>query len=280
MTLSFDLEWTARGVDVLGLAWEDCLKCCAVERTPQTMQEFLDMLHKADRLAAHNGIDADLGQLEKEGIDTSKLLPKVFDTRVALHACYGHLAGTGSFDLRSMVLLLNGRQGKRFPLDFKQYESDLHKTCAMDAAAVSWCVPTLERLIAQYKLEKTVEIGLKCSDIFRRMREQGVRLDKKVLLRIHAERKAMVESNIGKYHLYEERGKKVIKRVPIWRSPKVLDLYQQRFGLRPTNLQRQTWLKLAANASLSSDAREFANTIVELSKGSNDAHWLGHATEG
>lgn len=278
MTISFDMEWTRESIDVLGLAWDEGLSCSAISRNEQTMQQFLSILHRADRIAAHNGIDADLGMLEREGFDVSKLLPKTFDTRVALHAVFGHLAGTGSYDLRSMVLLLNNRQGCRFPLDFKQYASDLHKTCAYDAAAVSWCVPTLDRLVRTHHLENTVDIGLKCSEIFRKMRERGVRLDKQVLEAIYKARKAKTEQVIEKYHLWEERGKKKIKKVPIWRSDKVLDICEQQFGFRPKDRQRKTWEKLA-NSALTPEAKEFVDAIIDLGKGANDAHWLGSAEE-
>ena len=280
MTVSFDMEWTKESIDVLGLAFGDGLHATATGRTPETMSQFLDVLHRADRIAGHNAIDADLGQLEKEGLDTSALLPKTFDTRVAFHAVNSHLAGTGSFGLRSIVLLLNGRQGQRFGLDWKQYESDLHRTCAYDAAAVSWVVPTLDRLIAAHRLENTVDIGLKCSDIFRRMRLQGVQLDKDVLRQIYDARKTNTGDLIEKHGLWEDRGTKRIRRVAIWRSPKVLDLFESRFGYRPANLQRSTWTKLLYSTHLSDDAHEFASAIVELGKGANDAHWLGKPTEG
>jgi DNA polymerase I-like protein with 3'-5' exonuclease and polymerase domains len=113
------------------------------------------------------------------------------------------------------------------------------------------------------------------------MREQGVQLDTAVLKQLYDDRKVKLANSIEKFGLWEERGKKVIRRVPIWRSPKVLDLFHSRFGYRPANLQRSTWNKLLATTSgLSDDAREFASAIVELGKGANDAHWLGKVTEG
>lgn len=280
MTISYDMEWTRDAIDVLGLSWDEGRKATATGRTPETMSQFLDILHKAERIAGHNAIDADLGQLEKEGFDISQLLGKTFDTRVAFHAVNGHLAGTGSFDLRSVVLLLGAKQGFRFPLDFKQYASDLHRTCAMDAAAVSWCVPTLDRLITQHKLESTVNIGLQCSDIFRRMARQGVRLDPKVLGQIHEERKNKATRLIEQYHLWEERGKKKIKRVPIWRSNKILEIFTREFGVSPKDRQRKTLEKFSLNASTPPRARELASVIIDLGKGANDAHWLGSAEEG
>jgi len=279
LIIGADLEWTKEAIDVLGLAWDNGLRATAIGREPGTLHSFLDTLRRADKVVGHNFLDADCRQLAKEDIDVSWLEPKVFDTRLAIHTTHGHLAGTGSYDLRSMVLLLNGRQGYRFPLDFKEYESDLYKTCAMDAAAGLWCYPTLQRLITSGHLENTLAIAHQCAPIFALMREQGIRLDGVVLEQIYTERKQSVKQNIEKYHLWEERGKKIIKRVPIWRSPKVLDLFERQFGIRPANLQRQTWLQLAAQQNLSEEAREFAKTIVELGRGANDAHWLGHAEE-
>ena len=280
MIVGSDLEWNGKEIDVLGLSWNNGLSATAVDRTSTTMGEYLAVLQRADTVVGQNFIDADCRALAKEGYDVTWLEPKVFDIRLAFHAVNGHLAGTGSFDLRSIVLLLNGKQGQRFPLDFKQYESDLHRTCAMDAAAALFCHTTLERQIKAHKLEETVAIAHKCAPIFARMREQGVRLDKDRLAAIYHAKKQQVEESIEKFGLYELRGKKVIKRVPIWRSPKVLDLFQQRFGIRPTNLQRPTWVKLSQRDDLPEDAKLFAETIIALGKGANDAHWLGHAEEG
>ena len=279
MTLSFDLEWNREGIiDVLGLAWNDGRSITATSRSDETLGQFLSKLNNAERLAAHNGIDADIMQLARNGVDTSMLLPKVFDTRLGFYACNGHLAGSGSFDLRSVMLLLGSRQSHRFPLEFKQYATDLHRTCALDAGAVSWAVPLLDSLIAYHKVEKTVEILHKCSPIFARMREQGVRLDKRVLEQIHGERKKKTEEIIERYSLWENRGVKKIRRVPIWRSDKVLDIFETNFGVRPKDRQRLTWTKLLP--SLTPEARAFAEAIIDLGQGANDAHWLGKAEEG
>jgi DNA polymerase I-like protein with 3'-5' exonuclease and polymerase domains len=279
MIIGADLEWTREAVDVLGLAWDEGRSATATGRTTVTLQHYLDILRRADRVVGHSFIDADCRQLAKEGIDVSWLEPKVQDTRLCLHATHGHLAGTGSYDLRSLVLLLNGRQGERFPLDFKQYESDLYATCALDAAAGLWCSVTLNRLITSHRLEGTVAIAHKVAPIFARMREQGVKLDRPVLDTIYMDRKAKLATRIEHYGLWEERGKKVITRVPIWRSKKVLDIFEQRFGIRPKNLQRATWKKLLTDPKVSAEGREFAHVIIELGQGANDAHWLGKARE-
>ena len=278
MIVASDMEWTRNKIDVLGLSWGDGEYATAVDRTDETMAQYLDVLRKADVVVGQNFIDADIQQLTREGLDVSQITPKVYDIRLAMHAAFGHLAGTGSYDLRSIVLLLNGRQGTRFPLDWKKYESDLHATCAVDAAAAGWCHPTLDRLVRTQHLEKTLQIAHECAPIFAKMRDQGVRLDMRVLEQIHAARKAKTEQIIEKYHLWENRGKKVIKRVPIWRSDKVLDICMDQFGFRPKDRQRKTWVKLAAGP-LSPDAREFVDAIIDLGKGANDAHWLGDAEE-
>jgi hypothetical protein len=111
------------------------------------------------------------------------------------------------------------------------------------------------------------------------MRDQGVRLDKQVLEQIYTARKTKTAEIIERYHLWEERGKKVIKRVPIWRSDKVLDVFEQQFGIRPKDRTRLTWQKLVGDPSLKADAKEFAEAIIDLGQGANDAHWLGKATE-
>lgn len=276
LTIAFDMEWNSARIDVLGLAQDT--RCTATECTPESLAQFLHVLTRADRLVGQNVIDADYRQLEKEGIKTDVFLAKTFDIRLAMHATHGHLAGTGSYDLRSILLLLGARQGERFPLDWKQYESDLYRTCAMDAASALWAVPTLDRLIQGQRVEPVIAISHRCAPIFALMKEQGVRLDTDVLNTIYTERKQRLEHAVERYGLWEKRGKKVIKRVPIWRSPKVLDLYEQKFGVRPKNLQRKTWEGLAKTGP-TTDAREFASVMVELGKGANDAHWLGHVEE-
>lgn len=279
MIISFDMEWTKDDkIDVLGLSWDEGRKATAVERSDQTMSQFLAVLAKAETIVGQNIIGADLRMLEKEGYDTSHLLPKCFDIRLGMHAVNGHLAGTGSYDLRSIVLLLNGRQGERFPLEWKQYESDLHRTCAYDAAACAWVYPTLKRQIAQNHLEETIAISHRCAPIFALMHLQGVRLDKQALDRIYSARKVKTAEIIEKYHLWEERGKKVIKKVPIWRSDKVLDICEAQFGFRPKDRQRGTWNKLA-QGQLSPEAKEFVDAVIDLGRGANDAHWLGKVTE-
>lgn len=279
MIIGSDLEWTREKIDVLGIAWDEGRKATATDRTPETLEQYLNVLRRAERVVGQNYLDADCRQFNKEGIDVSWLEPKVYDIRLAMHAVNGHLAGTGSYDLRSIALLLNGKQGHRFPLDWKQYESDLHRTCAMDSAAALWCYGTLDRLVKSYKLESTVEISHRCSPILARMREQGVRLDKKVLESIYKARKEKTEQIIERYHLWEERGKKVIKRVPIWRSDKVLDIFEKNFGIRPADRKRATWDKLSKSTNLAPDAKEFVDAIIDLGRGANDAHWLGDAEE-
>jgi DNA polymerase I-like protein with 3'-5' exonuclease and polymerase domains len=284
MIIGSDLEWAKDGnkykIDVLGIAWDEGRRTTAIDRNERTIAEYVSLLKKADTVVGQNFIDADCHQLRSEGIDVSWLEPKVADIRLMMHAVNGHLAGTGSYDLRSIVLLLNGRQGQRFPLDFKQYESDLHRTCAMDSAAALWCYPTLDRLVKQNKLEGTVKTLHRVSPIFALMKQQGVRLDTKVLEAIYKDRKKKTEETIEKYHLWEERGKKVIKRVPIWRSDKLLDVCEQNFGFRPADRKRATWLKLQNSGNLSQEAKEFVDAIIDLGKGANDAHWLGKAEEG
>lgn len=279
MIIGSDLEWSKHGIDVLGISWDEGKRTTAIDRNPQTLEQYLSVLRKAETVVGQNFLDADCSQLRKEGIDVSWLEPKVFDIRLAMHAVNGHLAGTGSYDLRSIVLLLNGRQGRRFPLDFKQYESDLHKTCAMDSAAALWVYPTLNRLVETYRVQGTLKTLHRVSPIFALMREQGVRLDVPILEAIYRDKKKQTEETIEKYHLWEERGKKVIKKVPIWRSNKILDICEQQFGFRPADRKRATWLKLQGNNSLSPLAKEFVDAIVDLGKGANDAHWLGTAEE-
>ena len=276
----FDTEWSKGRIDILGLAWAEGLKTTAVDRTDVTMAQCLDVLHRSDAVITQNGLDADCRQLASEDIDVSWLEPKIKDIRLMFYAVNSHLAGSGSLDLRSIMLLLPSKQGYRWNLEHKQYATDIYKTCAFDAGACSWAYPTLERLVKQHKLENTVDILHRVSPVFARMREQGVRLDSNVLEQIHHARKAKTELIVEKYRLWEERGKKVVRRYPTWRSDKVLDICQEQFGIKPKDRQRKTWEKLLGDLSLKQEAREFIEAIIDLGKGANDAHWLGKAEEG
>ena len=278
MIVGADHEWSFKGVDVLGLSWSDGRSATATGRTDESLQQHLDVLRRADVVVMQNGLDADVRQLASEGIEVSWLGPKIYDTRLAFYTINGHLAGSGSFDLRSIALLAGTRQGYRWPLEHKQYASDLFKTCAMDAACCSWLYPILKSQVDSLKLQPTLDILHRCAPIFSLMQCQGVRLDKRVLEQIHGERKKKTADIIERYHLWEERGKKVIKKVPIWRSDKVLDIFETNFGVRPKDRQRLTWTKLLP--SLTPEAREFAEAIIDLGQGANDSHWLGKAEEG
>ena len=280
MVISSDMEWTRDGfIDVLGIAWNDGTSATACDRNDVTFAEYLELLKRADAVIGQNFLSADCRMLAKAGVDVSWLEPKVKDIRLYMHAINGHLAGSGSYDLRSIVLLCGERQGQRFPLDFKKYESDLHATCAMDSAAAGYVFPTLQRLVTQYGLEKTVEIAHKVAPIFALMHEQGIRLDKKVLEQIHSDRQKKAVDIVERYHLWEERGKKKIKRVPIWRSNKILDIFKEQFGVKPVSRQRKVWEKLANDQTLSEEARTFASAILDLGKAANDATFVGKASE-
>lgn len=278
MIVGFDAEWTGGKIDVLGLAYDEGTKATATARDDMSMQQCLDVMKRADAVVMQNGLSADCRQLAKECIDVSWLEPKVIDTRLLMHAVNGHLAGSGSYDLRSLALLAGSRRGYRFPLEFKQYATDLHRTCAMDAAAALWVYPTLQRQVTSLKLEPTVDIAHRCERIFARMKEQGIRLDKKVLEKIHAAKQAKTEEIIERYHLWEERGKKVVKRVPIWRSEKILDICKEQFGFKPKDRKRATWQKLLGT-SLTPEAREFVEAIIELGQGANTSTFVGKAEE-
>ena len=279
MIVGTDTEWSRRGIDVLGLAWDRGNRCTAVDRNAQTLGQYLEVLRRADTVVGQSYLDSDIAQFRSEGVDIDWVEPKVADVRLMAHAVSGHLAGSGSLDLRSLVLMAGSQQGQRFPLDFKKYESDLHATCAMDSAAALFVFTSLERQVRAHNLEPVVDISHKCQPIFTRMKAQGVRLDRAVLERLHKARKEKTAQIIERYHLWEERGKKVIKRVPIWRSDKVLDIFEQQFGIRPKDRKRLTWEKLLGDPLLKPEAREFAEAIISLGKGANDAHWLGNAEE-
>ena len=279
LVVGLDLEYGRKGIDTLGLAWDGGKVATATNKDDVSMQQFLSVLHKADILVGQNVIDADMVQLAKACVDVSALLPKIRDIRLMMHAVNAHLAGTGSLDLRSILLLVGGRQGYRFPLDWKDYSGDIHKTCAFDASAALFAYTILERQVANAGLQATVDIAHKCQPIFTAMHAQGVRLDTNVLKQIHEARKSKTIEIVERYHLWEERGVKKIKKVPIWRSNKILDIFQQQFGIKPKDRKRVTWVKLVGDPKLSPEAKEFAEAIIDLGKGANDAHWLGKAEE-
>ena len=279
LVIGSDLEWSRSGIDVLGLAWDGGKVATATNKDVVSMTQYLSVLHKADIIVGQNFLSADIPSLAKEGIDVSLLTPKVRDIRLLFHALHAHLAGSGSFDLRSIVLLVGAKQGYRFPLDFKQYATDIHKTCAMDSAAALFAYTILERQVTNAGLQATVDISHRCAPVFELMHQRGVRLDTAVLVQIHEARKSKTIEIVEKYHLWEERGVKKIKRVPIWRSNKILDIFQQQFGIRPKDRKRVTWVKLAGDPKLSPEAKEFAEAIIDLGKGANDATFVGKAEE-
>ena len=280
MIIAADHEWDRNGhIDILGLAWDQGKSMTAVDRTPYTLQQHLDIMRRADLVVMQNGLDADVMALQREGVDVSWLIPKVYDTRLAFFAINNHLAGTGSFDLRSIALLAGERNGYRWGLEHKQYESDIHRTCSMDAACCAWLYPTLDRQIRNLKLEPTLDILHRCQPIFSLMHAQGIRLDKRVLEQIHAARQQKATDIVERYHLWETRGKRVVKRVPIWRSDKILDKFQELFGVRPKSRQRKVWEKLSTDSMLSPEGREFAAAVLDLGKAANDATFVGKAEE-
>lgn len=269
-TLAFDLEWSKRGIDVVGLAWEENGIIKAQAGGADKIPELVQRLNQAKEIVGHNIIDADMPRLSAAGFNLP--LDCVRDTRLALHTTHGHLAGTGSYDLRSAVLICTS-PNNAFPLDFKDYTHDIYRTCAMDAGASLFIWRRLRGLFAGDGAPCLLATAHRAQSIFTAIQKQGVRLDSTTLERIYRAREAKVSELVEKYQLWEERGKRVIKRVPIWRSRRLLDRYESHFGIRPADLQRETWRKLADHTS--GDAREFALAIVELSLGSNDAHWLG-----
>jgi len=96
LVIGQDNEWTHEKIDVLGIAWEgpNGLAATATDRNDQTLEGLQKVLRQADVIVGHNHLDADVMQMKKEGINV-EWSTKVFDTRIALHAAFGHLAGTG-----------------------------------------------------------------------------------------------------------------------------------------------------------------------------------------
>ena len=275
--LGCDFEWSPDGISVIGFASGQ--SAFAVPRTQISWSKMLHMLQDACEIVGQNWHAADIRQLAKEGVDVSPLEVKVFDTMLAAHATHAHLAGTGSYDIRSLVLLLGEQAGERFPLDWKNYAGDIYETCRMDAAAALWVSRPLKRLIAANGLQPTVDISHAVAPIFARMHERGVHLDRRILETIHHDRETRQQATIARYGLMETSGKKVLREVPIWRSNRILDKFVLLFGMRPANRTRHTWASLAANKNLSAEARDFAGAILGLSQGANDAHWLGDVDE-
>lgn len=274
-----DAEWGWDGrLSVIGFAADEGRRAWAANWV-SWLSAAQQMLDSAQTIVGHNWHGADLRQLARDGVAAEPLEPKVFDTMLAMHATHPHLAGAGSFDIRSVVLLLGPQGGRRFPLDWKDYAGDIFKTCREDAAAALWCHAPLRRLIAAYKVEHTVELSHKIAPIFARMTERGVRLDTTVLQRIHQERSERVATLVARYGLAEKRGVKKVREVPVWRSTKILDIFEKVAGVRPPDRRHKTWLALAAKQSLAPEARELAEVLTELGKGANDAHWLGNAEE-
>lgn len=281
MPMATDLEWSNGKISVIGCSSN--ISGLGVIATAQprvaVWNAYLNLLKKVPEIIIHNGHAADLRALAKEGVNVAPLEPKVFDTMLAAHAVSPHLAGTGSYDIRSVVLLHGEIGGHRFPLDWKNYSGDIYETCRLDAAAALWVSVPLKRHIAAHHLEATVAISHAVAPIFARMHERGVRMDTSALERIHNERKTRTASLIAQYKLTETRGVKVKRTVPIWRSNCVLDVFEQNFGFRPPDRTQKTWSQLFQSNAVCAGGRDFARAILDLGRGANDAHWLGAVKE-
>ena len=267
-----DSEWTPDGITVSAIAWDGGRK--ATHFTPDQLKY---LLRGDNQIVGHSLFEADLPKLVEAGVSLPK--SRCFDTRIVHYVTAAHLAGTGLYDLRSTVLLCGRRGEERFPLDWKRYELDLYGTCREDAAASLWCSEQLKRRVEVYGLQPTLDISQRCAPIFALMREQGLKLNAAKLELIHQERKKKQAALIEANGLTEIRGKKKLKVVPIWRSPKILELFQTRYGVKPKNKKRETWVALARDRSIPEEARALANVLANLSEGANDAAWLGKVTE-
>ena len=293
--VGLDLEWNPEHITVYGVAWANGTEASATYANDVTARQFQTLLNRwaarGTLVTGHNvcGGKSDIYRLRTAGFDICKL--HWFDTHLGLHATHSHLAGTarkdegedkgaiGSFDARSMSLLYGGYKGKRIPVDWKAYDTDLLATCREDAAVALWCAQPMRERIRLLGLEPLVGIHHRAAAVFAAMEEQGVRFNLDTLAQVHRERQQRVVELVAKHELTEQRGKKVIKTVEIWRSPKVLEMFASRYGRKPANRQYETWETLAQDEDLSPDGREFAQALMLLSEGANDAHWLGKIEE-
>lgn len=319
--VSIDLEWGKDGkISIVGFAWwdEGQIRAGAYsregndERTRAILQNTRPQMEGRNggnsqaaqgRLVGHNILSADLPKLQAEGLlldsKTRRLDASLsaFDTMLGLHTTHAHLAGTGSYDLRSLVLLYGhtgGRSQEWFPLDWKRYDEDIWETCALDAAAALYCARPLKERIRTDNLEPTVSISHQVAPIFVEMGQRGVRLDMQVLSQIHREREAQVAGLRASLPTVLPTTPPIAATALLPnqdpldaveserlnpRSPKVLAYIQEKYRIVLPDRSRATWEKVRSSPKYPKELRELADTCWQLSRAGSDSTWIGDATD-
>jgi DNA polymerase I-like protein with 3'-5' exonuclease and polymerase domains len=302
--IGLDLEWGNDGkISIFGFAWNNGRRAGAFSRTEQTGETVRRILERVTTdttkgafLVTHNGTSADLPKLQEEGIILGTRLRNassasseesaggVFDTMLGLHATHAHLAGTGSYDLRSLVLLYghSGRDsGNWFPLDWKRYDEDIWETCALDAAAALYCAKPLREAIERDGLGETSAISHRVAPIFERMGRRGVRLDMQVLEQIHKHRELERERLIASLPTITKR-KEYKRREPReWtepvnpRSDAVIGYFESTWGYTLRGRTRADFQRASADSRCPAEARKVAEICAALSQAGSDTTWIG-----
>lgn len=300
--IGLDLEWGKDGkISIVGFAWWDAGQIRAGAYSRQDNDERTRTIlggiigRTGSALVTHNGISADLPKLREENLLPTlrqDSISQVFDTMLGLHTTHAHLAGTGSYDLRSLTLLY-GQEGLRsqewFPLDWKRYDEDIWETCALDAASALYCAKALRENIHRSNLTATVELSHQVAPIFEEMGRRGVRLDMQVLSQIHREREAQVASLRAQLPaaipntppqttpLLDAPSPETERLNP--RSPKILAHIEQQWGIKLPDRSRATWEKVRSNSKYPKELRELADTCWKLSRAGSDSTWIGEASD-
>ena len=266
-----DFEWDDGKISICGIAWDGGRSATAFSRGESNTEVIARFLAGNNHIVGHNILSADFPQAESEGMQVRP--SQAFDTMLALHATHAHLAGLGSYDLRSLVLLYGQGTKEAFPLDFKRYEEDIWDTCAHDAASALYCAQPLASRIRQEGLTATLNLSQSIAPIFVRMKHRGVKLDRQVLGQIHNHRVEHVKELIAS--LPQIDGEPIV-----YRSKAILEYIQDTYSVKVADRQAETWAKVAANSEFHPELRKLADTLYKISTAGSDKTWVGNSDDG
>ena len=245
---------------------------------PQLLAKLINGNYK---LYGHNLYAADFPILKANNILNCDLpLGSVHDTMLSAHVTHGHLAGEGSYDLRS-VCLLYGQD--KLNLDFKDYANDIFGTCRYDAIHSLWVGRQQDKIIDRDGLRSTWATSHRMAPIFQRMYERGVRLDKNVLQLIHEERETQRTIKQQSIPLIEHRKEYKRKEAKVWseplnpRSPEVIKWFKDN-GVELKGRSREDFERVAGSKKVPEHVRQLAQTFVDISELGSDSFWIGKKT--
>lgn len=252
------------------------------EYKPEVIQRILEGPYK---IYGHNIFAADLPILRRNTLHSTlpSILPvgKIHDTMLSAHVTHGHLAGEGSYDLRSVCLLYD----HRLNLEAKQYATDIFGTCRYDAAHTLYVGQIQDKIIDRDGLRPTWETSHRIAPIFQTMYEKGVRLDATVLQANDEWRAEETARILGQLPQIEKRKEYKKKPAKVWqeplnmRSPAVIKWFAEH-GVKLAGRSREDFEKVVRSKKrIKDEVRHTAQLFVQLSELGSDSFWLGERTE-